>query len=188
MKVKNLLRDGEAASNKRLVFSVMVLSWVYDDEFASTGLKGPFGENAHHAKVYVSTIWVPIFAIFFAHLLICYKFQTPLHFPVHGKRFVRNVCHCSFLWPGRYLLLFWRAVLLAVRCVASNTSFSSVPSSQKKRQLKQCNVERNRCTREVAVEAEFLCSRKSVEEVSHWDGTHIDDFGYWLSIRRPALY
>lgn len=30
---------------------VMVLSWVYDDEFASTGLKGPFGENAHHAKV-----------------------------------------------------------------------------------------------------------------------------------------
>ncbi|RCN32131.1 DHHC zinc finger domain protein [Ancylostoma caninum] len=30
---------------------VMVLSWIYDDEFASTGLKGPFGENAHHAKV-----------------------------------------------------------------------------------------------------------------------------------------
>ncbi|KAJ1365740.1 hypothetical protein KIN20_026161 [Parelaphostrongylus tenuis] len=29
----------------------MVLSWIYDDEFASTGLKGPSGENAHHAKV-----------------------------------------------------------------------------------------------------------------------------------------
>ncbi|VDM51597.1 unnamed protein product [Angiostrongylus costaricensis] len=31
--------------------SIMILSWIYDDEFATTGLKGPFGENAHHAKV-----------------------------------------------------------------------------------------------------------------------------------------
>lgn len=30
---------------------VMVLSWIYDNEFTSTGLKGPFGEKTHHTKV-----------------------------------------------------------------------------------------------------------------------------------------
>uniref|UniRef100_A0A1I7WVJ4 J domain-containing protein n=1 Tax=Heterorhabditis bacteriophora TaxID=37862 RepID=A0A1I7WVJ4_HETBA len=34
-----------------LLLRVMILSWIYDDNFGSTGFKGSFGENAHHAKV-----------------------------------------------------------------------------------------------------------------------------------------
>ncbi|CAD6189736.1 unnamed protein product [Caenorhabditis auriculariae] len=30
---------------------ILIICWVYDDEFGTTGMRGPNGENAHHTKV-----------------------------------------------------------------------------------------------------------------------------------------
>ncbi|CAI4226514.1 unnamed protein product [Auanema sp. JU1783] len=48
---------------------LIIISWVYDDEYASTGMKGPYGENAHHTKV-LHTIFLSMESVLFGMFVL----------------------------------------------------------------------------------------------------------------------
>uniref|UniRef100_A0A0N4ZZ81 Palmitoyltransferase n=1 Tax=Parastrongyloides trichosuri TaxID=131310 RepID=A0A0N4ZZ81_PARTI len=48
---------------------IIVLSWVYHDEFGTTGIHGPYGERAHHGKV-LHTIFLSMESVLFGMFVL----------------------------------------------------------------------------------------------------------------------